>query len=214
MVNTEAGNQRYHRFMSEQPPSGPPLPSGERGFSSSRGQFPGAAAGPPPWPSAPPGGQSRALTFVAIAIGVIGTCLAVAGWFRASPVAPPAQRSASPTYTEQQIADAKARACDAFQTVLKGVTLQTHGEASSDPSMRKAQAVNGQLSLVAGGGYLRDRVDPATPTQLAADIRKTSDILLDLGANALAGAQNADQPQAGLLSEAQSSFAEVQEQCK
>ena len=77
--------------------------------------------------------------------------------------APP---SKTPTYTEQQISDAKARSCAAFDTVLKGVTLQTHGEASDDPAMRKAQAVNGQLSLVAGGGYLRDHLEPATPHNL------------------------------------------------
>jgi hypothetical protein len=80
--------------------------------------------------------------------------------------------------------------------------------------MRKAQAVNGQLSLVAGGSYLRDHLDLATPAQLAADIRKTADVLSDLGANALAGAQNGDQPQANLLTEAKSSFAQVQELCK
>jgi hypothetical protein len=80
--------------------------------------------------------------------------------------------------------------------------------------MRKAQAVNGQLSLVAGGWYLRGHVDPATPPQLGAAIQKTADVLLDLGANALAGAQNADQPQAGLLNDAQSGFAQVQGLCK
>jgi hypothetical protein len=98
--------------------------------------------------------------------------------------------------------------------VLKGVTLQTHGEPSDDPAMRKAQAANGQLSLVAGGWYLRDRAEPATPPDLATAVQKTSDVLLELGANALAGAQNADQPQARLLEETQSAFAQVREQCK
>jgi hypothetical protein len=212
MVNTGTGDQRYHRSMSEYPPSGHSAAHGPSGYPAAPTGFPGAAAGSPAWPS-PSRGPSQWPTFLALAVALVASGLAIAGWFRPSPP-PTAPPSKTPTYTEQQISDAKARSCAAFDTVLKGVTLQTHGEASDDPAMRKAQAVNGQLSLVAGGSYLRDHVDPATPTQLAADIRKTADVLSDLGANALAGAQNADQPQASLLTEAKSSFAQVQELCK
>ena len=211
MVNTRTGDQRYHRSMSEYPPSGPSAAHGASGYPPLPTGFPGAAAGPPVWPS--PSRSSQWPTFLALALALVASGLALVGWFRPSPP-PTAPPSKTPTYTEQQISDAKARSCAAFDTVLKGVTLQTHGEASDDPAMRKAQAVNGQLSLVAGGGYLRDHLDPATPAQLAAEIRKTADVLSDLGANALAGAQNADQPQASLLTEAKSSFAQVQELCK
>src|ERR1700744_936758 len=211
MVNTESSDRRYHRSMSEYPPSGPSAAHGASGDPPAPTGFPGAAAGPPVWPS--PSRSSQRPTFLALALALVASGLAIVGWFRPSPSAPP-PRSTGPTFTEQQISDAKARSCAAFDTVLKGVTLQTHGEASDNPAIRKAQAVNGQLSLVAGGGYLRDHLDPATPAQLAAEIRKTADILSDLGANALAGAQNADQPQASLLTEAKSSFAQVQELCK
>jgi hypothetical protein len=211
VVNTGTGDRRYHRSMSEYPPSGPSAAHGASGYPPAPTGFPGAAAGPPVWPS--PSRSSQWPTFLALALALVASGLAIVGWFRPSPP-PTAPPSKTPTYTEQQISDAKARSCAAFDTVLKGVTLQTHGEASDDPAMRKAQAVNGQLSLVAGGGYLRDHLDPATPAQLAADIRKTADVLSDLGANALAGAQNADQPQASLLTEAKSSFAQVQELCK
>jgi hypothetical protein len=212
MVNNRFGHQRYHRSMSEHPPSGPSAAHGPSGYPAAPTGFPGAPVGSPTWPS-PSGGPSRWPTFLALALAVVASGLAIVGWFRPSPAAPP-PRSTGPTYTEQQISESKTRSCAAFDTVLKGVTLQTHGEASNDPAMRKAQAVNGQLSLVAGGWYLHDHVDPATPAQLAADIRKTADVLSDLGANALAGAQNLDQPQASLLAEAKSSFAQVQELCK
>jgi hypothetical protein len=212
MVNTRTGDQRYHRSMSEYPPSGPSAANGPSGYPAAPTGFPGAPAGSPVWPS-PSRPPSQWPTFLALALALVASGLAIVGWFRPSPP-PTAPSSKTPTYTEQQISDAKARSCAAFDTVLKGVTLQTHGEASDDPAMRKAQAVNGQLSLVAGGGYLRDHLDPATPAQLAADIRKTADVLSDLGANALAGAQNADQRQASLLAEAKSSFAQVQELCK
>jgi hypothetical protein len=213
MVNTWFGDRRYRWQMSEQPPSGPSAPSGTGGFQASPGQFPGVAGGLPSW-SEPPRCQSRALNFLALGISVIATVLAIFGWFRPAPAAAPPTQPAGPTYTEQQINDAKIRACNAFDIVLKGVTLQTHGQPSDDPGMRKAQAVNGQLSLAAGGWYLRDHVEPGTPADLATTAQKTSHLLLDLGANALAGAQNADQPQAKLLSETQAAFARMQDLCK
>ena len=200
--------------MPEHPPSGASHGPGASGFPSPPTEIPGAQGGPPPWPSAPPRGLSRWPTFLALAIAVIATGLAIVGWFRPTPP-PPAPHPAEPTYTQQQISDAKARACKAFEAVLEGRdSTDCTGNQAVTATMRKAQAIDGQLSLVAGGWYLRDHVEPATPKQLGADMRKTADVLLDLGANALAGAQNADQPQADLLTEAQSAFAQVQELCK
>jgi hypothetical protein len=55
--------------------------------------------------------------------------------------------------------------------------------------MANVQATHAQLSLVAGGWYLREQLDPATPPTLAADVQKLANTLLDLGANAIAGAK-------------------------
>ncbi len=116
MVNTEFGDRRYHRSMSDHPPSGPTSAHGASGYPGPPAGFPGAPAGTPPWSPPPPRGPSRWLTFLALAIAVIATGLAIVGWFRPS-LPPPA---AAPTYTEQQISDAKARACAAFDVVKKG----------------------------------------------------------------------------------------------
>jgi hypothetical protein len=158
------------------------------------------------------------LTFVALAIAVIATGLAIVGWFRPSPPAP-TPRPAAPTYTEQQISEAKARACTAFGVVKTGTTLQARGgdpdgQPSDDAAMRKAQAANARLSLVAGAWYLRDHLDPATPTPLAGAIQKLSAVLMDIGVNYLAGAKNADPPQAALLSEGESEMTHVADLCK
>ncbi len=215
MVNTGTGNQRYHRLMSEQPPSGPPSPSGAGGFSADRGQFPGAVAAPPPWPSAPPRGQSRALTYVALAIAIVATVLAIVGWFR--PSAPQqSARTATTTYSPQQISDAKARACNAVDTVHKGAMLHsgTATQQSSDPAMAEAQAADGRLAVIAGGWYLRDHLDPAAPPTLADEIRHLSQVMLDLGANYLAGAKNADPNQAALIDEGNTAFERAQDLCK
>lgn len=80
--------------------------------------------------------------------------------------------------------------------------------------MANVQATHAQLSLIAGGLYLREQLDPATPPTLAADIRSLSNTLLDLGANAIAGAKNTDQPQASRMDEANSAFGRVGELCK
>jgi hypothetical protein len=219
MVNTETGKRRYHRLMSEQPPAGPPAPSGTGGFPTSRGQFPGAIAAPQAWPSTPPRGQSRALTFVALAVALIATGLAVVGWFRPSPVTPP-QRSADPSYTEQQVSDAKTQTCKAFELVDKGVVLQTGGggqprpEPSSDPAMVEARAADARLSLVAGSSYLRDHLDPATAQPLSSAIRDYAKILANLAQNYLAGIKDADPAQQSLLNDSDVAFGQIRELCK
>jgi hypothetical protein len=217
MVNTETGNQRYHRLMSEQLPSGPPSPSGTGGFPTSRGQFPGAAAGPPPWPSTPPPRQSRALTFATLAIALIATVLAIVGWFRPS-TAPPPPRSTSPTYTDQHIADAKTRACNALTLVNKAAIANSGSGAppqqSADPAMAEARAADSRLSVIAGAWYLRDHLSPATPQDVTTAIQHLSEVALDLGQGYLAGAQNNDPAQADLIKEGNSAFKHALELCK
>ncbi|MGH3636276.1 MAG: hypothetical protein ACRDTS_19740 [Mycobacterium sp.] len=80
--------------------------------------------------------------------------------------------------------------------------------------MANAQATHAQLSLVAGGWYLRDHLDPATPPPLAAEIHKLANTMLDIGVNALAGAKNADPRQATLINDGNSAVDRVQELCK
>jgi hypothetical protein len=201
--------------MSENPPSGPLHGHGATGFPSAPTPtgFHPAPSGPPAWQPAPVRGQSRGLTYVALAIAVIATGLAIVGWFR--PVAPaPQAHAAAPTYTEQQISDAKQSACDAFEVVQKGAALQTNPPQSDDPAMSNAQAAHAQLSLVAGAGYLRDHVGPATSTPIADELHKLANTMLDIGINALAGAKNADPAQATRIKDANDAVDRTVELCK
>jgi len=203
--------------MSDHPPSGPPAAHGTSGYPVAPGGFPGPQAGSPPWPPAPPRGQSRGLTFLALALAVVASGLAIVGWFRPSPAPPPTPapaKSSTPTYTEEQISDAKVRSCKAFDLVDKGVTLQTNGESSSDPVMAKAQGASARLATISGGWYLKARLDPATPAELTSAIQHLSDVLLDLGANYEAGVRDDDASQAALKNETNSTFAHVAELCK
>jgi hypothetical protein len=196
--------------MSENPPSGPMHGHGTSGFPSAPTGFP---SGPPAWQPAPSKGQSRGLTYVALAIAVIATALAIVGWFRPAPP-PPAPHASSPTYTEQQIADAKSAACSAYDTVKRGTTLQTNLPQTDDPAMANAQATHAQLSLIAGSWYLREQLNSATPQPLAGDINKLADTLLQVGVNAIAGAKNADPSQSSRMDDANSAFERVAESCK
>ena len=107
-------------------------------------------------------------------------------------------RSASvgawPAFTNQQVADAKARACAAYTTVRTGVSLQTHATGAADPVATPAVAVDARLSEVVSAQYLLNRLDPATPPPLAAAIHTFADDLLDIAANALAGAPTTTRP--------------------
>jgi hypothetical protein len=205
--------------MSENPPGGSLHGRGTGGFPSAppqAGYHPPPAS--PPWQAAPPQGQSRGLTYAALAIAVVATGVAIAGWFRPSPPPPPPAHPSTPTYSEQQISDAKARACAAVDVVHKGVVLQSgankNDAVSTDPALADAQAANARLSIIGGGWYLRDHLDPATPEPLADTVRHLTDVMLDMGANYLAGSRDADTQQSARLSDGDSTFAHALELCK
>jgi hypothetical protein len=206
--------------MSENPPSGPFPGHAVSGFPSAAPPtgFNPAPTGPPPWQAAPPRGQSgRGLTYAALATALIAAVLAIVGWFRPSPPPPPAH-PAAPTYSEQQIADAKTRACTAVDVVHKGVVLQSGANkadaVSADPALAEAQAANARLSIIGGSWYLRDHLEPATPQPLADTVRHLTDVMLDMGANYLAGTRDTDPSQSARVSEGDSTFAQALELCK
>ena len=93
----------------------------------------------------------------------------------------------------QENSDAKTRICAAVDTTHKGVVLQSgankQGAVSSDPALAEGQSANARLSIISGSWYLRDHLDPATPQPLANTIRHLSTVMLDIGANYLAGAE-------------------------
>lgn len=212
MVNTRVVDRRYDWRMSEQPPSGPSYGQSASGFpaaSPATGPYP-----PPQWPT-PTSGPSRWPTFAALAIALLATALAIVGWFRPAPT-PTQTHSATPSWSAQQVSDAKARACNAADTVHKGAMLHsgTGTQQSSDPAMAEAQAADGRLAVIAGGWYLRDHLSPATPPVLTDAMQHLSQVMLELGANYLAGAKNADPSQAALIEEGNTAFERVQDLCK
>ena len=74
-------------------------------------------------------------------------------------------------------------------------------------------AANARLSAYVGGLYLLDRLDPATPTELADEVRGFANLLTDIGATATAGASDSDPDQAARLKSADAANTKLGEVC-
>lgn len=117
-------------------------------------------------------------------------------------------------YTDAQRAEATATICTAFATVRTGVATNTNVTSPDDVSGALAAAANARLALSDGGQYLFARLDPATPGDLAAEVTRFADALMDIGAAATAGVPNTDPAQAKRLEAAEAASAAVSNRCR
>jgi hypothetical protein len=120
--------------------------------------------------------------FLVVAL-LVTLVVAIVGWFRPIPAKPPPV----PTYSQQQVADAKAHVCAAYEKVHHAVGL-TSGRSSDDPTMHLAIATSGRQALDVGGNYLLSTLaqEPATPPDLAAAVRKLATTFQELTVDYLA----------------------------
>ena len=153
--------------------------------------------------------RSGLLSLLALILAIVA--VALAGWALWQP------DSSEPSYSDTQRADARVKVCGAMDVVRKGVSLNTNLQPQGGPEdMTGALAVaaNARVSLYDGGQYLLDRLDPATPTDLADAIRSFANNLMDIGANTTAGIQNSDPAQAARLKDADTANGTITELCK
>ena len=111
--------------------------------------------------------------------------VAIVGWFRpVPPKSPPA-----PTYSNQQVADAKAKVCAAFDKVHQAVRSNFARDQGTDPNQQLLVAVTGQEALLAGSVYLQTTLseEPATPADLATAVGKLVDVFQSLTVDYLNG---------------------------
>ena len=163
-----------------------------------------------------PSGLWRWIVVVALAFALIATALA--GWSLLRPAgtatAPASEQPSAPSeppVTDQQIADAKARACTAYNLVIAAVGVQTNGEEGTEP---RAATANARLSTTAGSAYLLTHLDPATPPPLTAEIRTLADLLQDIALNQMVGLTSDDPAQAARFGDAGATQARIVELCK
>ena len=111
---------------------------------------------------------------ITLAIALIGVAVGFIGWFR--PVPHHDQPGPKPTYTDQQVASAKAKVCAAVGKLDRAVSV---GNAEPKGSDALVAAINTrQIFDVFSRNLLATLADePATPADLAAAVRAQADTL-------------------------------------
>jgi hypothetical protein len=158
---------------------------------------------PPPTPPQPAWGQAaptsrpgpaRWPVFVAMAIALVALGVAIGSWFRPLPDNKPAPPPPAPTFNAQQVADAKAKVCAAYDRIHHAVLANTGRSGGTDPALLLGVAANARLALYDGGQYLTKTLaqQPATPADLSAAVRALIDAYQELAVNYMAEATDAE----------------------
>jgi hypothetical protein len=143
-------------------------------------------------------------------ITLVAVGAAVAAWLRPTPhsvsATPPA-----PTYSEQQVTDAKSKVCAAYAKVLKTNSINSVRTAGDDPNSQLLIAVNTRQVFVISSVYLRTTLSeqPATPPDLAAAVTVLADLYQVVTLDGLVGDRNDPGHDA-----ANATGAKIQEFCK
>jgi len=121
-------------------------------------------------------------------VAFLACILGVIGWFR--PVAP--DPVAAPSYSDEEVAAATAKVCAAFEEAWTAISVTSQAEAGDDTALEYGYAANARLAVLAGGMYLRDKLDPAVPVSLDTQFSKFSDSLVAMTVLALTGTPKYD----------------------
>lgn len=129
-------------------------------------------------------------TFLLVAL-LLTLGVAIVGWFR--PV--PAKSPGPTTYTDQQIAEAKAKVCSTYEQVRKAVVTNTSRNGGDDPTATLAVAANARAALYNGGDYLSKalRQEPAAPPELTKAINTLVNSYQKLAIDFLSDAPDSEQ---------------------
>nr|WP_156770912.1 hypothetical protein [Mycobacterium gordonae] len=121
------------------------------------------------------------LVIACVAIGI-----AVGAWFRPLPKNEPPR---APRYSSQEVAEAKGKVCAVFNNVHQAVRSNFAREQGNDPTQQLVVALAGQQALIAGSGSLQTTLskEPATPSELASQVRSLIDVYQSLAIDYLNG---------------------------
>ena len=193
--------------------------SGESGpdrYDPSVSHVPPAHPDPPPWPtvavparSAP----SRWLAAASLGVALLAIGIAIGAWFRPLPKAEP---PAAPTYSSQQVADAKGKVCAAYAKVHRALTLSAERSGGSDPTAVLAVATSGRQVLAVGSRYLISKLSeaPATPPDLGRATQKLANAYQELTIGYLDGLTNSDSELKLLLQESDEATSVIERLCE
>lgn len=136
--------------------------------------------------------------------------VAIVGWFRPLPAKPPP----APTYSDQQVADAKTKVCAAYDKVHSAMGVSMARDGGSDPTSQLAVATSARQALLAGSEYLMTTLseDSATTPDLATAIRKLASLFRQYTIDYLNGRTNAEMESS--LREGDETTATIERLCK
>jgi hypothetical protein len=111
------------------------------------------------------------------ALAVIGG-IAIGAWFRPLPDSKAPSAPPAPTYTDQEVGEAKTSVCTAYQKVHHAVILVSSTKYGDDQVAKQVVAEGGWQALDNGSMYLSTILadEPATPSDLAQAVRKLGKI--------------------------------------
>jgi hypothetical protein len=155
-------------------------------------------------------------TFAALAVALIALAVSLVGWFRPAPHNDQASAQSKPTYTAQQVADAKAHVCAAFERVHQAVDLAHTHVGSSDYTTQLAAAALTHTALDAGSRYLLTMLaeEPAAPSDLSTAVRNEANAEQEALIGYLNGLPASDPFMAPALNASDAATATVRRLCK
>ncbi len=162
---------------------------------------------------------SNRISVPLIALVLAVGAMVISGWAALRPITSQTGGDANnpSAFDDAARSAAKEKTCAAFETVRRGVSLNTNASApggSGDVAGGLAVAANARLALLGGGEYLLARLDPAVPTELEEPVRQFADTLLDIGATAISGVPTTDPVQAERLRSAEHLSPVIANLCK
>lgn len=106
---------------------------------------------------------------VSVAVALLANGVAISTWFRlvSDSELPPAL--SRPSFSDQEVADAKGNVCAAYEKVRRAVGVSMARDGGSDSTAQLAVAPSPRQALLAGGEYLMTTLSekPATEPDLA-----------------------------------------------
>lgn len=122
-----------------------------------------------PW--APPAPSSRLLPVLGVVLGLLGLVVGTAAWFRAAPA-----YSAAPSFSEQQVTDAKKAVCEAYAKGMRSIRTVASRKAENDAE-KLAVVTNSEVGEAVVSSYFLNTLasNPASPMELQSSLRKLAE---------------------------------------
>jgi hypothetical protein len=124
-------------------------------------------------------------------ITLVAVGAAVAAWMRPLPEMKSMTPSA-PTFSVQQVTDAKSKVCAAYWEVQKAISSNAGRNGGDDPNTQLLVATTQQMVFVAGSAHLMTTLadEPATSGDLALAVKKLADLFQVMTLDGLVGDRN------------------------